>query len=171
MSPIRSRPAAVFAAFAIVVAACGDDDDEDENPGAQFTLTFTGEGGASNQAFNGDHAGQSISVAVVRADNGAVVARESGRIGALGADPAFRFTFPGILAPGVAYHVDYWVDNFPFGAPDGRCDPVTFPLEPGESTDFFDHSWREELGIVNGDVDRPVVHSADYAPEVCGGTR
>jgi hypothetical protein len=166
MSPLLKTPPALVAALALALAACGDDD-EDENPGAQFTLTLTGLGGDDSQGFNGNHAGESMVVAVVREDNGAIVARQTGTVAPLGGDPAFRFTFPQVLAPGVTYHVDYRVDHLA----NGTCDPPPAELAPGASTDGFDHIWRLQLAPVTADFETTVDHSTVYLSTGCDTTR
>ena len=59
---------------------------------ADSNLVFNGDA-----SFNGPHGGQAIAVAVVRADDGKVVAKQSGTVSKT-ANPSFSFTFNGVLS-------------------------------------------------------------------------
>lgn len=113
-------------------------------------LTFAGDAG-----FQTPHGGQAVSVAVVRASDGLVVARDDGTVSA-SANPAFSFTFDGVLVIDVGYEVHYWIDSNFGGGSAGQCDP------PGT-----DHQWRVDLGEVDGDATRTESHDAAATTDVC----
>jgi hypothetical protein len=130
----------------ILVAACGS-----TGPDGPFTLVFSGDG-----SFHVPDGGNWLRVAVVvpapdSATRDSVVARDSAIVSAL-ADPSFLFTFPKLLEAGSTYAVDYWINS------NGnlRCDA------PSE-----DHQWREELGRVNGAVNRVVTFDGSTMTNVC----
>ena len=96
-----------------------------------------------------------IYVAVVRAADGAVVATQTGTVSAT-ADPAFSFTFTGLLVVGVAYQVPYWIDsNFGRGTV-GVCDPKA-----------YDHQWNVAVATVEADVIITEPHNAAITMDVC----
>jgi hypothetical protein len=113
-------------------------------------LIFSGD-----SSFNGPHGGQAISVAVVRTDDGAVVAEQSGTVSKT-ADPSFSFTFPGVLEDGKAYEVHYWIDSNFGGGTVGVCDPKA-----------HDHQWNVPLGTVNGNVTHMEKHRPAETSDVC----
>lgn len=113
-------------------------------------LTFGGD-----STFHGAHGGQPIQVAVVRADDGEVVARESGTVSETD-DPSFSFTFPGILENGQSYEVHYWIDSNFGGGSAGACDPKA-----------QDHQWNVSLGSVDGDVSHTEEHRPAETSDVC----
>ena len=84
------------------------------------TLVFTGTGFAVHET-------NKLAVSVIRADTGEVVA---GKILPAQSGDTFLFTWPGLLAPGVSYHVDYYADL----SKNQACDaPAT------------DHVWRKTI--------------------------
>lgn len=89
-------------------------------------------------SFHGAHGGQAIQVAVVESDTGKVVAKQSGTVSKT-ADPAFSFTFPGVLEAGKPYEVHYWIDSNFGGGTVGHCDDKS-----------HDHQWNVSLGTVDG---------------------
>lgn len=118
---------------------------------ATSDLVFDGNG-----SFNGPHGGQAITVAVVRLDDGAVVAKKSGIVSKT-ANPSFMFTFPGILENGKAYEVDYWIDSNFGGGTKGVCDSKA-----------HDHQWRVPLGTVQGNITHTEKHRPAETSDVCG---
>jgi len=80
-------------------------------------LAFTGD-----LSFQGPHGGDPISVAVVRASDGALVALQTGTVSDT-VNPAFSFSFPDLLVRGVAYQIHYWIDSNLGGGTVGVCDP------------------------------------------------
>ncbi|WP_440995991.1 hypothetical protein [Arhodomonas sp. SL1] len=113
-------------------------------------LTFSGDG-----TFNTPHGGQGIQVAVYDVAAGEVVASDSGTVAGM-EDPAFSFTFSGVLEEGRLYDVHYWIDsNFGKGS-EGSCDPVD-----------VDHQWRVALIDVDGPVEIEVSHNPDQQAPVC----
>jgi hypothetical protein len=117
---------------------------------AKNNLVFQGDA-----SFNGPHGGQAIAVAVVRADDGKVVAKQSGTVSKT-ANPAFSFTFTGVLENGKAYEVDYWIDSNFGGGSKGACDSRK-----------HDHQWRVELGTVSGNVTHTEKHRPAETADVC----
>ena len=113
-------------------------------------LTF-----AVDASFQGPHAGHTIYVAVVRTSDGAVVAQETGTVSA-SADPAFSFTFTGLLVVGAAYQVHYWIDSNFGGGTAGVCDPKA-----------IDHQWNVAIAVVEGDVTITEAHNAANTVDVC----
>lgn len=113
-------------------------------------LTFGGDG-----SFNGAHGGQEVYVAVVRTDDGEVVAKQSGMVSKTD-DPSFSFTFADVLEDGKSYEVHYWIDSNFGGGSEGVCDPK------GQ-----DHQWNVSLGTVNGDVSHMEKHRPAETSDVC----
>ncbi|TFH85055.1 hypothetical protein EQG41_19120 [Billgrantia azerbaijanica] len=115
-----------------------------------YDLSFTGDG-----TFNTPHGNQAIQVAVYDVAAGEVVATQSGTVAQL-EDPAFSFTFEGILEKGKLYDVHYWIDsNFGRGS-EGSCDPVN-----------VDHQWRYALTDIKKAVDIRVAHDPTRQAPVC----
>ncbi len=133
----------------VALAACGGDDGV-TTPTGPFQLIFQGDA-----SFGGPHGGQSISVALVRTSDGAVVAQQTGTVSAT-ADPAFSFTFSALLDIGVAYQVDYWIDSNFGGGTAGVCDPKA-----------NDHQWSVAIAAVAEDVTITEVHNAANTVDVC----
>jgi len=113
-------------------------------------LVFSGDG-----SFHGAHGGQPIHVAVVRTDDGEVVAKQSGTVSKT-ADPSFSFTFAGVLENGKTYEVDYWIDSNFGGGTVGVCDPKA-----------RDHQWKVPLGTVSGSVALRDKHRPAETSDVC----
>ena len=118
-----------------------------------FTKDLAFTGGAS---FQGPYGGDPISVAVVRASDGALVAQQTGTVaGTL--DPAFSFSFPGLLVRGVAYQIHYWIDSNLGGGNAGVCDPKA-----------NDHQWNVVASaVVTGDVTVNEVLDTSNTVDVC----
>ncbi len=131
----------------VALGACGDDE---VTAPTTFQLTFQGD-----LSFQGPHAGHSIAVAVVQASDGVVMAQQTGTVSAT-ADPAFSFTFAGVLATGVAYQLHYWIDSNFGGGTAGVCDPKA-----------IDHQWNVAIAAVAGDVTIVEVHNAANTVDVC----
>ncbi len=131
----------------VALGACGGDD---VTTPTAFQLTFQGD-----LSFQGPHAGQSIAVAVVQASDGAVIEQQTGTVSGT-ADPAFSFTFMGVLVNGVAYEVHYWIDSNFGGGTVGVCDPKA-----------IDHQWNVAIAAVTGDVTIVEVHDAANTVDVC----
>lgn len=117
---------------------------------ATSDLVFSGDA-----SFNGPHGGQTIAVAVVRMDDGAVVAKQSGTVSKT-ANPSFSFTFTGALENGKSYDVDYWIDSNFGGGTAGVCDSKK-----------NDHQWSVPLGTVTGNVDHTEKHMPAKTTDVC----
>jgi hypothetical protein len=132
----------------VVLGSCGSN--EVVGPTGPFRLTIDGDA-----SFQGPHGGQSIAVVVVRTSDGAVVAGEAGTVSA-SADPAFSFTFTGLLVVGVAYEVHYWIDSNLGGGTEGVCDP-----------EANDHQWIVAIAAVEGDVTITEAHNAANTGDVC----
>lgn len=103
------------------------------------SLVFTGTGFAV-------HDGNKLAVSVIRADTGEVVA---GKVVAAQAGDTFLFTWPGLLAPGVAYFVDYYADL----SKNQACDaPAT------------DHVWRKSISATDSGA-LTVVHDSMWTDQ------
>ena len=114
-------------------------------------LAFTGDA-----SFQGTHGGDPISVAVVRASDGALVALQTGTVSGT-VDPAFSFSFPGLLVRGVAYQIHYWIDSNLGGGTAGVCDPKA-----------NDHQWNVVAStLVLGDVTVNEVLDTTNTVDVC----
>ena len=94
-------------------------------------------------------------VAVVRTSDGVVVAQETGSVSAT-ADPAFSFTWLGLLEEGEAYQVHYWIDSNFGGGTVGVCDPKA-----------NDHQWSVDIPAVAGDVTITEAHNPANTVDVC----
>jgi len=103
-------------------------------------LSFSGSG-------FGPHEGQTLSMALVRTDTEAVVARDSATV----TGGAFSFAWSGLLLDGVGYRLDYYADL----NGNGQCDPPS-----------NDHAWRVDLGTVTADVAEQVAHNTNFT-DVC----
>lgn len=132
----------------VLVGGCDDEDPADLLDGP-YDLTFEGDA-----SFQGAHGGQDIAVAVIDAQENVI----DGGTGTVSADddPAFSFTFMGILEDGEPYAVRYWVDSNFGGGEEGVCD------EPS-----VDHQWQVELGFVEGHVTQVEEHSPGDVTAVC----
>ncbi len=131
----------------VALGACGGDD---VTAPPAFQLTFQGD-----LSFQGPHAGHSIAVAVVQASDGVVMAQQTGTVSGT-VDPAFSFTFAGVLVTGVAYQVHYWIDSNFSGGTVGVCDPKA-----------IDHQWNVAIAAVAGDVTILEAHNAANTVDVC----
>lgn len=138
----------VLALGLLVGTACGDDGGT--TPSGSFTLTFQ-----LDDSFQGPHGGQAINVAVVRASNDSIVARENGTVSAT-ANPSFEFTTASILQEGVVYEVHYWIDSNFGGGIVGVCDATS-----------FDHQWNAGTGSVGDDVTLTESHDPSGLEDVC----
>lgn len=137
--------------FVLGLAACGDDGNGNGTvgPTGPFDLEFTGDA-----SFQGAHGGQEIHV-VVEASDGEVVASETSTVAA-DQDPAFSFTFEGILEEGEGYAVKYWIDSNFDGGTEGVCGP------PDD-----DHQWRVDISSVDGDETISETHQPGETESVC----
>lgn len=118
------------------------------------SLDFSGDA-----TFNGPHGGQAIAVAVVRSLDGSVVTTQQGNVSG-SADPAFSFSFPGVLLRGEDYELHYWIDSNFSGGQAGVCDPPS-----------TDHQWALDLGATPDDEDTITVaevHDPSGTADVCG---
>ena len=131
----------------VALGACGDDEVTDPTT---FQLTFQGD-----LSFQGPHAGDPIAVAVVQASDGVVMAQQTGTVSGT-TDPAFSFTFAGVLVSGVAYQVHYWIDSNFGGGTVGVCDLKA-----------IDHQWNVAIPAVAGDVTLTEAHNAANTVDVC----
>ena len=132
----------------VALGACGGD--EVTAPTGPFQLTFQ-----VDASFQGPHAGHTIYVAVVRTSDGAVLAQQTGTVSG-SADPAFSFTFTGLLVVGAAYQVHYWIDSNFGGGTAGVCDPKA-----------NDHQWNVAIPAVEGDVTITEAHNPANTVDVC----
>lgn len=134
------------------LAACGDDETPtgSDGPTGPFDLTFTGDA-----TFQQAHGGQEIHVAV-EAGDGSLVASETGTVSAE-QDPAFSFTFTGVLEEGGDYALKYWIDsNFTDESTAGVCDPKE-----------ADHQWLIDVSGVSDDVRVDDAHRPTETESVC----
>ena len=105
-------------------------------------------------SFHGPHGSQSISVAVV--GFGEVLVAQGANTVSSSADPAFSFTFPGLLVDGFPYEVHYWIDSNDGGGSAGVCDaPVN------------DHQWSGASFSAQEDATITVDHDDANTAEVC----
>ena len=74
-------------------------------------------------SFQGPHGGHRISVAVVAAMGGTVLAQKAQTVSP-NEDVAFSFTFLDVLVGGFNYEIHYWIDSNVGGGRTGRCDAV-----------------------------------------------
>jgi hypothetical protein len=146
----RARRHIVHAIMALAVAALLPGGGSVAAAAATSDLVFNGDA-----SFHGPHGGQTVTVAVVRADDGAVVAKKSETVSKT-ANPSFSFTFPGVLENGKAYDVDYWIDSNFGGGTVGVCDPKK-----------YDHQWKVPLGTVSGNVSLTEKHRPAETTDVC----
>lgn len=131
----------------LVVAAVAGCDDETVEPLGPFTLTFQGDA-----SFQGAHAGQEISAAVLDAD-GAVVGEAMGTVSDT-EDPSFSFEFTGLGSGN--YNVHYWIDsNFGEGTA-GACDDPS-----------MDHQWDVAIGTLEADTTHTEEHRPTETTDVC----
>ena len=126
----------------VALAACGDDE--------TFQLIFE-----IDASFQGPHAGDAITVAVVRTADGAVLDEQTGTVSET-ADPAFTFTWLGILELNEGYQVHYWIDSNFGGGTVGTCDPTS-----------NDHQWNVTIPAVAGDVTVAETHDGSTVVDVC----
>ncbi|NNG16346.1 MAG: hypothetical protein HKM89_07690, partial [Gemmatimonadales bacterium] len=113
-------------------------EDENVGPGSgpgPYQLTFE-----LDASFQGPHGGQDISVALVRASDGSVIAQQSGTVSAT-QDPSFSLSPGAVLQHGVTYEVHYWIDSNFGGGTAGVCDPKA-----------IDHQWSVEFLSVSNDL-------------------
>ena len=110
---------------------------------------------SADATFQGAHGGQMVYVAVLRASDGAVVARSSATVSGT-ADPAFSFDYPGLLVVGVAYRIRYWIDSNFGGGTVGACDPRA-----------MDHQWNVDVAAVTTDVTVTESHDPGATTDVC----
>lgn len=147
-----SRPVLSLAAvmFAFVVGAACDEDDNPMVDSGPYELTFR-----LDATFQGPHGGQDISIALVRASDGSVIAQESGTVSAT-EDPSFSFSPGAVLQDGVAYEVHYWIDSNFGGGTAGVCDPKD-----------IDHQWSFEILSASNDVTWTTSHEPTLTEDVC----
>jgi hypothetical protein len=143
---------AVSAASDDVTLAETHEPDEVEDVCDTFAadLTFAGDDG-----FQAAHGGQDVTVAVVRASDGLVVALDDGTVSDT-EDPAFAFDFAGVLVIGVSYEIHYWIDSNFGGGTAGECDPPA-----------TDHQWLVDVGEVDDDVTVTEMHDPTATTDVC----
>jgi hypothetical protein len=128
---------------------------EDVCSSFEFDLTFAGDAG-----FQAAHGGQDIYVAVGAFISDAspdvtVIARADGTVSGSD-DPAFSFSFPGVLAAGVDREVRYWIDSNFGGGTFGVCD------QPEN-----DHQWKVMVSGSTGDVTVTEMHDPAEVSLVC----
>lgn len=109
----------------------------------------------ADASFQGPHGGQEVYVAVVRASDGLVVARDNGTVSAT-ADTTFSFTFAGLLVVGVEYELHYWIDSNFGGGVAGACDPRA-----------IDHQWSVDVPGPTAAVTVTESHDAGATTDVC----
>ena len=145
----------------IALGACGDDttgyditgdDTTDDGPTddrPRFELTFTGDA-----SFQGAHAGQVITLALIRTSDGAPFPESSGPISDAPATISFRFG--SIVEFGETYEIHYWIDSNFGGGTEGVCDPPA-----------IDHQWNVAVPAVAGDVNILEPHNGATVTDVC----
>ncbi len=107
-------------------------------------LTFQGDA-----TFQTAHGGQTVSAAVVRSTDGAVLWIQETTVSG-DEDPSFSFSFPGALMYDDAFEIHYWIDSNFAGGTQGTCDPPA-----------NDHQWAIDIGqpdaaeVVEEDTHRP----------------
>lgn len=107
-------------------------------------LTFRGDA-----TFQAAHGGQTVSAAVVRSTDGAVLWTQQTTVSST-EDPSFSFSFPGALLYDDAFEIHYWIDSNFAGGTQGTCDPPA-----------NDHQWAVDVGqpdaaeVVVEDTHRP----------------
>jgi hypothetical protein len=130
-----------------VGSACDEDDIVGPGP---HQLTFQ-----LDASFQGPHGGQDVSIALVRASDGLVIADASGTVSAT-QDPSFSFTPGALLEDGITYEVHYWIDSNFGGGTAGVCDPKA-----------NDHQWSVEFLSVSNDVTWTASHEVALTEDVC----
>ena len=113
-------------------------------------LMFSGDA-----SFQGAHGGQGVSMALVRASDGAVLLTRESTVSS-DADPSFSFDLPNALLLGAAYEVHYWIDSNFGGGTEGTCDPPS-----------NDHQWSLDIAAVTAAVDLTDTHRPTETEDVC----
>lgn len=120
-----------------------------------FDLSFTGDA-----TFQGAHAGQDLTAAVVRAGSGAsggpLVVATAETVVSASADPSFGLSFPGVLTLGHEYDLHYWIDSNFGGGTAGTCDPPA-----------NDHQWALEVDFGGDDASVADTHRPTETEDVC----
>lgn len=151
---IGSRATLVMVVLALVAGgACGGDGNDVTGPSAPgpFALVFS-----LDASFQGPHGGQPISIALVRASDGSVVARGNGVVSAT-QNPSFSFNAGTVMQRGVGYEVHYWIDSNIGGGSPGVCDPKA-----------VDHQWSFEVLSATNDVMFTTSYNPALIEDVCG---
>ena len=104
-------------------------------------------------SFGGPHGDHRISVAVVAAMGGTVLAQKKQTVSP-NEDVAFSFIFFDVLVGGFNYEIHYWIDSNVGGGSEDVCD------DPG-----IDHQWSVSFSAAQ-DITVTSVHEVDLA-EVC----
>ncbi|MBI5501838.1 MAG: hypothetical protein HY907_16465 [Deltaproteobacteria bacterium] len=121
--------------------ADADADAGSEAAGGPWDLSFSGVGFSF-------HNGNRIEAAVIDAGDGTTVARSAATVTA----GAFEFAWPGVLAAGHDFRVDYYIDY----NRSGSCEPPP-----------ADHGWTMVVPAFVDDVSLTVTHSATFYAGVC----
>ncbi|HUJ73570.1 MAG TPA: hypothetical protein VL359_01880 [bacterium] len=136
--PIRG--ALLACALALLAMAAGCASSSAGMAGDQYNLDF------SVTKFN-PHNGETLAVAVVDAESGKVIAKQSGKV----VDNTASFTFSRILSKGKTYYVDFYADH----NKNGVCDDPP-----------ADHEWRLSVGPVDGNMTATMAHNVNFT-KVC----
>jgi len=115
-----------------------------------YDLTFS-----LDASFQAPHGGQPVAWAVVRTDDGAVVARGNGTISAT-KNPSFSFKQFDLLERKTDYEVHYWIDSNIGGGTLGVCDPKA-----------IDHQWSVEFLAPVNDIDFTTSYQPALTEDVC----
>ena len=123
----------------------------------------TGQAGVYTLSLVGfqPHAGQMVQLKL-KDDMGMVYGNANGTVGA---DGTLVLTIPKALEDGMKYRADFFVDNFPAGAPNGFYDAPTNPTDVANT--IRDHGWRLEIEGSAAGVQSQYKHDAhwtDLAP-------
>ncbi|MBI5507903.1 MAG: hypothetical protein HY903_04010 [Deltaproteobacteria bacterium] len=143
----HSLKAASVVAFALSLfaTACGEGEEISGGPPSQTTksdLTVNGTG-------FGPHDGEVMSVALLDAAGEYIAAGATIINGG-----AFSVTFPGSIADGINYRLDYYADH----DKNGLC---SIPALSG------DHGWRQTMTGTSSALNQPVTHNIAFEADVC----
>jgi len=141
----------VLILLVMTVAACGGSDGDGVVDPGPYPLTFS-----LDASFQAPHGDQPIRIALVRLNDGLIVAEESGIVSST-LDPSFSFAAGSVLERGVPYAVHYWIDSNIAGGTPGVCDPKE-----------IDHQWSTEFLSPTNAVNFTVGYAPALTEDVCG---
>jgi len=141
------RVVLAFLVFGLV--ACGDDGTGDDFPTLELYIT-------GDASFQGPHAGQVLTDAIIRTTDGAFDLLGGGG-GPIHAPPeTISFGFGSTVEFGDTYEIHLWIDSNFGGGTVGVCDPPA-----------IDHQWKVPVPYVTGDVNIVVSHDDATVTDVC----